>query len=216
MLSKALMGSSSPRVALVASKAVNFLGGGYASSSISLSDMPIQTGDLIVFCTSTYSTVSVTISVNLFNNYTAIHSGSDPGDDLYAANFYKVATSLESSINFEWSPGTGTDISAIVAVFRGYEYNSETNSFAEEETANPPSISCSVNDLIIASYHYLGGTINAIPTGYTLVNKVTANSNTSVNLFYKIATSTTEDPQSLFNSNSDESAFGGTIRCTPI
>lgn len=216
MLSKALMTSSSPRVALVASKTVSLTGSGYASSSVSLSDMPIQTGDLIVFCTSTFSTVSVNISVNSFNNYTTIHTGSDPGDDLYTANFYKVATSLESSINFEWSPGTGTDISAIVAVFRGYQYNSQTNSFNESETANPPSISCSVNDLIIASYHYLGGTIGVTPTGYTLVNKVTANSNTSVNLFYKIATSTTEDPEAVFNAISDESAFGGTIRCTPI
>jgi hypothetical protein len=215
MLSKALMGSllSSGPITLVGSKVANFNGSGYASSSISLSDLSIQTNDLILFCTSTRSSVSIGMSAT---GYTNIHASYLA--ELYVSNFYKVATSLESRINFEWFPGTGSNISAVVAVFRNVEYDSQDFSTSESQEADPPSISCSVGDLILASYHFRGGTLSSIeiPTGYTLVNKRTSGTQSSVNLFYKIATSTTEDPSALTRGDSGNSAFGGTIRCTPI
>ena len=211
MLSKALMGSSSRRVALVASKVANLPDGGYASSSILINDLPIQTGDLIVFTSSSEVLTTTTISVT---GYTSAYS-TQPSR-LRAATFYKTATSLESSINFEWSGGTAANVSCVVAVFRGYQYNSSGTATSTSESIDPPSIACSINDLIIATYHAYneGGGIGS-PAGYILVRTTVGGDETATLMAYKIATSTTENPPIVEVINSDPSV-GGTIRCTPV
>ena len=212
MLSKALMGSvSSPTVTLVASKAVDFPANGYASQSILINDLPIQTGDLIVFTSSSYVLTTTTISVT---GYTSAYSTQ--GVRLRAATFYKTATSLESSINFEWTGNTASDVSCVVAVFRGYQYNSVATTTSSGNDINPPSISCSINDLIIATYHSQNeADILSYPTGYVNVTRTKGGEQTFTLMAYKIATSTTENPPIVEDFNS-EFNVGGTIRCTPV
>lgn len=213
MLSKALMSSSSARIALVASKVANLSGSGYASSSILIDDLPIQTGDLIVFTSSSFALIDpTTISVT---GYTSAYSLQTVR--LRAATFYKTASSLESSINFEWVGGTVSDVSCIVAVFRGYQYNSSATASTSDNTINPPSISCSISDLIIATYHTTNeGVSLGYPTGYQQVNRTIGGDETATLMAYKIATGTTEDPPSIFVGAEGGRGVGGTIRCTPI
>lgn len=215
MLSHMLRAASARRVPLVASKVVNFSGSGYASQSISLSDLPIQTGDLIVFTSSSYVlTNPTTISVNSFLGYSSAYSVQI--DRLRAATFYKTATSLESSIVFEWTGGTASDVSCVVAVFRGYQYNSSATATSTSRNIDPPSIACSINDLIIAAYQSQnGGNIISYPSGYVNVRRTIGGDETATTMAYKIATSTTENPPIVEDEDS-EFSVGGTIRCTPI
>jgi hypothetical protein len=213
MLSKALMGSSSPTVALIASKTVSLAGGGYASSSVSLSDLPIQTGDLIVFATSTWVDVFSSTALSAIG-YTT--SAADNEDRIYARTLYKTATSLESSINFSWSPTTATDFTAIVAVFRGYEHSSSDTSTSENSTADPPSIACSASDLIIATYHFDESFTATYPSGYIPVQQVRVGSGTTTIMMYKIATGASEDPPSITDVGNDDGTVAMTIKCTPV
>jgi len=208
------MGSlSSPRVALISSKTVSLSGGGYASSSVSLSDMSIQTGDLIVFATTTWVAPFSGTTLTATGYTTSV---ADNEDRAFARVLYKTASSLESSINFEWSPTTATDFTAIVAVFRGYQHNSSNFSTSESGIANPPSISCSSGDLIVATYHFDRNFTATYPDGYTPVQRVAVGSNgTTTVMLYKIATGTTEDPPSI-SFGDDCAGIGMTIRCTPI
>ena len=206
------MGSSSPRVTLVASKVASLNGGGYASSSISLSDMPIQTGDLIVFATTTWVAFGSSTTLTA-TGYTT--SDNDNEDRAYARVLYKTASSLESSINFEWSPTTATDFTAIVAVFRGYEHNSSNSVNREDGIADPPSILCSAGDLIIATYHFDANFNATYPSGYTPVQRLNVGSGTTTVMLYKIATSSLENPLSI-SFGVDCAGIGMTIRCTPI
>lgn len=215
MLSKALMSSSFSRIALVASKTASFSGSGYASSSISLSDLPIQAGDLIVFTSSSYVLTTTTISVT---GYTSAYSTQDL--KLRAATFYKTATSLESSINFEWTGNTAAVVSCVVAVFRGYQYNSRTTSvFSGSGFTNPPSISCAIGDLILATGHTdFGYSSVTVPSGYKLVKNAFATdgtNGTATQMFYKIAESTSEDPDSILIGYTS-TWIAATIRCTPV
>jgi hypothetical protein len=212
MLSKALMGSSSPTVALIASKTVSLAGGGYASSSVSLSDMPIQTGDLIVFSTSTW--VAAGSSTTLFaTGYTTAENDNE--DRVFARTIYKTATSLESSINFQWSPTTATDFTGIVAVFRGWSINASGTSTSENSSADPPSIACSAGDLIIATYHFMENFTATYPSGYVPVQQVSVGSGTTTVMTYKIATSILEDPPLINSGDDDLGTVGMIIKCTP-
>lgn len=213
MLSKALMGSvsSSAAVTLVASKIVNFPDNGYASQSILIDDLPIQAGDLIIFTSSSYVLTTTTISVT---GYTSAYSTQDVR--LRAATFYKTATSLESSVNFEWTGNTASSVSCVVAVFRGFQYNSSVTYADGGDEINPPPKSCSINDLIIATYHSQNeANVLSYPTGYIRVSRTVGGEETSTLMAYKIATSTTENPPITYDFNS-ESNVGGTIRCTPV
>lgn len=209
MLSKALMGSSSPTVALIASKTVSLAGGGYASSSVSLSDMPIQTGDLIVFTTTTWVAAFSSTSLSA-TGYTTI--AADNEDRVYARTLYKTATSLESSINFSWSPNTATDFTAIVAVFRNYQNNSTATATSENSSADPPSIACSAGDLIIATYHFMENFTATYPSGYIPVQQVRVGSGTTTIMMYKIATTTSENPPLINSGGDDLGTVGMTIR----
>jgi hypothetical protein len=211
MLTHFLRAAGARRVPLIASKVANFPASGYASQSILINDLPIQAGDLIVFTSSSYVlTNPTTISVT---GYTSAYSIQ--GSRLRAATFYKTASSLESSINFEWTGGTASDVSCVVAVFRGYQYNSSGTATSTNTDVNPPSISCSINDLIIATYHSEnGGATIQYPSGYVAVNRTVGGDETYTLMAYKIATSTSENPPAVNAEN--EFGVGGTIRCTTI
>ena len=207
------MGSLSSRsVTLVSSKVANFPDLGQASNSILINDMSIQSGDLIVFTSSSEVALTppTTISATGYTNAYSIQ-----GSRLRAATFYKTASSLESSINFEWTGGTAGEVSCVVAVFRGYQYNSSNTATSTSLDVDPPSISCSINDLIIATYHSEnGGFTIQYPSGYVAVNRTVGGDETYTLMAYKIATSTTENPPARNADN--EFGVGGTIRCTPI
>jgi hypothetical protein len=223
MLSKKLSSASSEKTVLVGSATRSVNAANVTGSNVQFNNIAVQTGDLIVFVLATRSSTTPTATLTT-SGYTSIYSvASNP---LRAQAFYKVSNGTETIINFEPGGGAGVDtITAIVAVFRGFQYNSRiTQVFSGSGFADPPATSCASKDLIIAVAHtdYAYPTAS-IPDGYSSVAAVTASytgetaftSGTTTQMVYKIAESTSENPDIMYIAF-DNTWVAATIRCTPI
>ena len=218
MLSKKLSSGSSAKTILVGSAISQINASNVTGSNMQFPGIGIKAGDLIVFVLATYSASTPTATITT-PGYTSIYSVAS--NNLRAQAFYKVSDGTEYIISYEPGGGAGVgQITGIVAVFRGFQYNSRlTSTFSGSGFPNPPSISCSVDDLILAIGHTdFGYSSVTVPSGYKLVKNAFATdgtNGTATQMFYKIAESTSEDPDAILIGYTS-TWVAATIRCTPV
>lgn len=120
--------------------------------------------------------------------------------------FYTTAAGGETSFAFSGGSAMNHPIGSVV-VIRGGSFITANVQDGGPSQPNPPSVSCAVDDLILA----IGWTDDDIvtytaQTGYTMVtagSSGVSGSGCSTGSSVKIATSTTEDPGPFNNSGSD-------------
>jgi hypothetical protein len=176
----------------------------------------IKTGDLIIV-TSSFSSSSPATPSASSTGYTTMFNTFTSGGGMQTTTFYKYATedasgsSTDILISF---PSFVNNMNVVVTVFRGYQYHSHTVAAQQSTVPDPPSIACSVNDLILATYQNDNGSSGPYPSEYIGAARLDVASQSSTVVAYRLAVSTSDDPPSI--SNSTNRVVGATIRCIPI